>query len=77
MAMLTWPAAWLALVVFYFYMFSVLFFWLFELLGAVRGHVVSWTYLAHGVAKVGPAQLFDLLTFIGSWHFIVTIFVTA
>lgn len=58
----------------YFFFF---FFWLFGLLETVRGHVVSWTYLAHGVAKVGPAQLFDLLTFIGSWHFIVTIFVTA
>jgi len=31
-----------------------------------------WTYLAHGVTQLGRAQLFDLLAFIGSWHFIVT-----
>jgi len=38
------------------------------------GHWTHWTYLAHAITKLGRAQLFDLLTFIGSWHFIVTAF---
>lgn len=43
-------------------------------IGFWTGDIERWTYLAHAIAKLGRVQLFDLLTFIGSWHFIVTIF---